>query len=220
MTSSDIFTKRRSVRQFTDQPIARSVLEEIFTLAQWAPSSKNSQPWNVFVASGKSKNQISEQLLEKAMREEKEYPDFPFNESWPIEYKKRVFANGMAFYEWLGINRKNLKARKKQTLDNFSFFGAPTIAFIFLHEKSDFTQILDAGIYLGQLLSICQSLGIATCPQAAVTAYPNVVKSILKVPPEWKLTGAVAMGYKSETAHINGFQPKRLPLKEAVHFLE
>lgn len=47
-TRENILT-RRSVRQYTDQPISREDLEEILEAATWAPSAVNLQPWH-FVA--------------------------------------------------------------------------------------------------------------------------------------------------------------------------
>ncbi len=48
---SEIARARRSVRGFLAEPIPRDVLNEIFELAQTAPSNCNVQPWAVHVAS-------------------------------------------------------------------------------------------------------------------------------------------------------------------------
>jgi nitroreductase len=37
--------ERRSVRQFSDRPVERPVLEELLEAAVWAPSGGNCQPW-------------------------------------------------------------------------------------------------------------------------------------------------------------------------------
>ncbi len=47
-----IFT-RRSVRQFSEQPIVQSVIEQLLKAGMQAPSAGNQQPWRFIVVSGK-----------------------------------------------------------------------------------------------------------------------------------------------------------------------
>ncbi|WNC12757.1 oxygen-insensitive NADPH nitroreductase [Brevibacillus brevis] len=44
-----LILSHRSIRKFTDQPIANELLEEILSCAQWAPSSHNVQAYSVIV---------------------------------------------------------------------------------------------------------------------------------------------------------------------------
>ena len=46
---------RKSVRKFKDQAIEQDILDELFEVAKWTPSSKNTQPWKVAVVSGQKK---------------------------------------------------------------------------------------------------------------------------------------------------------------------
>ncbi len=43
---------RKSVRGFTKEPVARTVIEDIIEVAKRAPSSMNTQPWHVHVLTG------------------------------------------------------------------------------------------------------------------------------------------------------------------------
>jgi nitroreductase len=43
---------RRSVRQFTDQPVERELLLEIIEAGTWAPSGLNNQPWRFVIVQG------------------------------------------------------------------------------------------------------------------------------------------------------------------------
>jgi nitroreductase len=38
-------TSRRSVREFTDEPVAETELDSLIEAARWAPSGLNNQPW-------------------------------------------------------------------------------------------------------------------------------------------------------------------------------
>ena len=41
--------QRRSIREFTEQPVARDLLERIITAGIWAPSGLNNQPWRFII---------------------------------------------------------------------------------------------------------------------------------------------------------------------------
>ena len=41
--------KRRSIREFTDEPVARQLLLEIIRAGIWAPSGLNNQPWRFVI---------------------------------------------------------------------------------------------------------------------------------------------------------------------------
>jgi nitroreductase len=43
---------RRSVRQYTDQPVEREQLVEIIRAGTWAPSGLNNQPWRFVIIKG------------------------------------------------------------------------------------------------------------------------------------------------------------------------
>jgi nitroreductase len=46
---------RRSVRDFTEEPVARNQLTEILKAGSWAPSGLNNQPWRFVVVSDSGK---------------------------------------------------------------------------------------------------------------------------------------------------------------------
>lgn len=53
---------RRSIRQFTDQPIAHEQLLEIIKAGTWAPSGMNNQPWRfVIVQRAEVRNDLAKQ---------------------------------------------------------------------------------------------------------------------------------------------------------------
>ena len=62
--------RRRTVREFSDRPVAREVIEECLRVAASAPSGANRQPWRfVVVASPETKRR----LREAAEREEADF---------------------------------------------------------------------------------------------------------------------------------------------------
>lgn len=61
---------RRSVRQYTDQPIDREQLLEIIKAGMWAPSGRNNQPWRfVIVKNAETKKELAKQTKYHAIIE-------------------------------------------------------------------------------------------------------------------------------------------------------
>ena len=54
MDFDQIITSRRSIRFFSSKPVATDLLTEILTLANYAPSWSDSQPWRVYLAQGET----------------------------------------------------------------------------------------------------------------------------------------------------------------------
>lgn len=55
MNLKDAITKRRSVRSYAYQPIAKETIEEILAAGVQAPSSCNTQPWHIYAVTNKEK---------------------------------------------------------------------------------------------------------------------------------------------------------------------
>ena len=72
-------SKRRSVRDFSDQPIPRSVLEHAILTAGSAPSGANMQPWHFVVVQDPA---IKKQIRDAAEIEERELYDNRASDEW------------------------------------------------------------------------------------------------------------------------------------------
>lgn len=56
--------KRRSIRDFTDQPVSLDQLRQIMDAGIWAPSGKNNQPWRfVTITDPRLREQLAQQTL-------------------------------------------------------------------------------------------------------------------------------------------------------------
>jgi nitroreductase len=66
----DTMRRRRSVRDFSDRPVPRDIIEDCVRAAATAPSGANRQPWHFVVVSDA---QIKRRVREAAEREEREF---------------------------------------------------------------------------------------------------------------------------------------------------
>lgn len=71
--------RRRSVREFSDRPVPREVLEQLIRTASTAPSGANKQPWTFCLVSSP---EIKRKIRIAAEKEEKENYSGRMSDSW------------------------------------------------------------------------------------------------------------------------------------------
>ena len=81
----EFMNKRRSVREFSDRPVHKSVIENILKAAATAPSGANQQPWT-FCAISNPK--IKSEIRKAAEEEEFENYHGRMSERWVKELEK------------------------------------------------------------------------------------------------------------------------------------
>jgi hypothetical protein len=76
------------------------------------------------------------------------WPDGDFRTifKYPLLLQKRRVKTGKALYDFLGIKREDKDKKKQAWRQNFEFFGAPVVMFLFVHKDLKSYAVLDAGI--------------------------------------------------------------------------
>jgi len=190
--------KRRSVRDFSDQPIPPSVLEHAILAAGSAPSGANMQPWHFVVVQDPS---VKKKIRQAAEVEEREL------------YKHR------ASEEWLDALAPLGTDANKPFLET-----APALIAIFLKKftidedgtkhKNYYTSE-SVGIATGMLITALHQAGLAT-----LTHTPSPMKflsEILERPSHERPFLLLVVGYPEEGALVPDIQ--RLPLEKIATFL-
>ena len=97
------------MRQFTDRPVDRTVLERVLDKARNAPSGGNVQPWNAIVLTGEPLAHLTTAILAKAASEPLgsgfEYDIYPVGLEGRYEAQRR--AVGHAMFEAVGLGRED-----------------------------------------------------------------------------------------------------------------
>ena len=190
--------KRRSVRDFSDQPIPQSVLENAILAAGSAPSGANMQPWHFAVVQDPA---IKTQIRQAAEIEEREL------------YENR------ASDEWLDALAPLGTDVNKPFLET-----APALIAIFLKKVSidekgvkhkNYYTSESVGIATGMLITALHQAGLAT-----LTHTPSPMKfltEILERPSHERPFLLLVVGYPEEGAMVPDIQ--RLPLDKISTFL-
>jgi nitroreductase len=210
---------RYSCRAFKPEPVPRALIERVLGAAQKSASWCNSQPWQVFIASGESARVLGEALYKNAS-EGKYGSDFPFPREYKGVYLDRRRESGFQLYNALGIPRGDKAGYQKQMLENYRFFGAPHVAIITTAEALGVYGAVDCGGYVSNFMLAAQALGIATVPQAALAGQSDVVRKHLGLADDRRVVCGISFGY-ADTAHLaNSYRTNRAAITEAATFID
>ena len=212
---------RKSTRAFLDKPVDRQVIERLLDAARHAPSGANTQPWQVAVVSGETKQKLEtrlEALFRRGERGEMDYQYYPLN--WSAPYKNRRLDCGQQLYSAVGIQREDKSRRLDQWAANYRAFDAPVCLFFFLDAGLETGSYVDYGMFLQSLMLAAVAEGLATCPQAALAEYPAIVKEMLGFAQDTVLICGMALGYEDRDAPVNRYRTPREDVHAFTRFFE
>lgn len=213
----DIVSRRRSLRAFLPRAVPQEILETIFSNASHAPSNCNTQPWVVHVASGDKLEALRQKMPEEFMAGNISM-DFPYDGTYDGVYKDRQYGAAQALYDSVGIKRDEKARRNDVFMENFSFFGAPHAAFLFLPEPFGLREAADLGMFAQTLMLSLTAHGLGSCPQTALGLMADVVREELSVDASNKLVFGISFGYPDPDAPINACATSRAALADIVTF--
>lgn len=214
---SEAMNTRHSIRRFDTRPVEQEKLDALFSTSLRTPSWKNSQPWQVHVVTGEKRNRMAELLTEAAIAGNLK-PDIDWPTVYPADAKRRMFDLGMKIYGVAGIDRKDKAARDQFMVDNFKFFDAPVAVFITSNFEMNYYVGIDIGCYLQSVMLLAREVGLGTCPQAALSAAPQVVRSELGLAEDQKVIVGLSLGYPLAEPDLNRFHTPREGLADKVKF--
>ncbi len=220
MSLSELLQQRYSVRAFKSEPVDPQVLEEVFSLAQHAPSNCNVQPWQTYVVSGETKNRLKNTLIAHVMKQQTPEPEFNWKVAYQGIHRERQFGSANALYGAMGIEREDKMKRNMAMLRNWNFFDAPHAVFFAMEKYLDIMGAVDVGIYAQSVALLLQERGIACCMQGALGQFPRPIKEQLGIPEEQGILFGMSIGYEDQQADANKARTDRAELGEAVTFFE
>jgi nitroreductase len=216
-------TRRRSIRAFKPEPVPRSVITELMTLALRAPSWCNSQPWEFAVATGKPLAEIRRRYIEK--ENDTPAPDFQQTSYFPEIYDARARVAIARSHASRGIQRENREQRHKWEIEQLSNFGAPCEIYVcldrsFRHKNGDINvwPIFDCGSAVGFVTLLATNYNLGTIIQARSVIFPNVVREVLGIPESKLLLVGIGIGYPDWEDPVNQFVNDREPAEKLVRW--
>ncbi|WP_427450752.1 nitroreductase family protein [Litorimonas sp. WD9-15] len=171
--------KRRTVRDFSDKPVPRDVIETAIKAAATAPNGANQQPWHFAAISN---SHMKRRICEAAEEEE------------------RAFYGGRASDEWLDALAPLGTDASKPFLET-----APWLIAIFAQKKGPngekhYYVTESVGIAIGMLIATLHAAGLATLTHTP--APMNFLREICGRPTSEKPLVLLVVGHPAEDATV------------------
>ena len=216
----DAVASRRAVRRFTDKPVPKEVLERVLAAAARTPSGGNLQPWNTYVLTGASledvKQRTARRLAAGDRGDEREFEMYPPHLKSP--YFERQSAAREQRFAALGIPPDDREGRWRSVTANWKCFGATAALFCYIDRDMGAAQCADLGMYLQTIMLLLRAEGLHSCPQMAWSVYRRSVAEVVSPPSSLILFCGMSIGFEDTSA--NHVRIARAPLAETVRFLD
>lgn len=216
-----IIAARHCKRAFLPRPVPRETLAAVLTTAAHAPSTRNSQLWQVAVLSGAARDALSRKLCDDHDNGVEPRLDYvPRPENLPARYLERAAAASGGLLRLKGIARDDAAARRAHLRENFLFYGAPVELIFHLPHDAAPGTFLELGFFAQNVMLGLLCCGLASCPQASVAGYADTIRKHLGFGPDRLIVCGMAVGYMDEGAPVNGYVPERAPLADYTQWFE
>jgi iodotyrosine deiodinase len=195
--------RRRTVRQFSPDPVPRDLLETAIRIAAGAPSGANQQPWRFVLVSNPEIKRLIREAAETEERQnyERRFPDdwlavlAPLGTDWHKDFLEVAPYLIVVFREDYGLERPAGESAQK---------------------KKHYYVMESVGIACGFLLAALHWMGLATLTH---TPSPmGFLSRILNRPPNEKPYLLIPVGYPAPDAEVPDI-PKR-PTVEIMPLVE
>lgn len=216
MEALECIRTRASVRKFRPDPVPEEEIREIVRSAQWSPSYKNCQPWQVLAVSGNRKEELTAMLLKLLEEGAEPTPDLPTPHSWPEPQRSRISSLMQKRSAQAGIDLNAPESVLRSKKANFRFYGAPCGLFIMQHADLGPWSIFDAGLFTQSLMLAANARGLASVPQAFLTDYAREIKRFFNLPETVRILLGISLGYPADPPESLPPRSERVPLDEVL----
>ena len=183
--------RRRTVRNFSDQPVDRSIIEDCLRTAATAPSGANQQPWSFIVVSDLT---VKRRIRDSAEKIEKEFYSKEATRKWTDALKHLGTVPSKPFLEIAPYLIVIFSQRYSYSANR---------------EKTKHYYVSESvGIATGMLITALHHAGLVALTYTPVNM--RFLNKILSRPSNEKPFLILVVGYPSETALVPAIQKKAL----------
>ena len=187
----EVLDKRRSVRDFSDSPVPKEVIENLIKTASTAPSGAHKQPWTFCAISNP---EIKTQIRREAEIEEKESYENRMSERWKKDLEPLGTDMNKPFLEiapWLIVAFKKVYEHGENAAKHNNYYVNESI-----------------GIACGMLITAIHNAGLITLTH---TPSPmNFLANVLKRPANERAFLLLPVGYPKFPAYVPDLERKSL----------
>jgi nitrobenzene nitroreductase len=217
----ELIQQRRTKRGFLDKPVPLDVVKDILSVAAYAPSSSNTQPWSCHVVTGAARERITQAAVAAycAGPEElsPEYAFFPHPLHEPYATRFNTFRGGLSDAQ--GVSRCDQAGRRRDVERQFLFFDAPVGIIFTIDRRLAAASFICYGAFLQNVMLAARGRGLDTCPQQIWSLQHAVLRTQLGLPDEQMVIAGMSLGWADNSLPENQMTLQKLELHEFATFL-
>jgi F420 biosynthesis protein FbiB-like protein len=179
----ELMQARRSIRRYTDQPVARGLIDRLIEAAIWAPSAHNRQPWRFAVIdSADIKHKLATAMGEQLKRDlsADNVPQPTIDSDVSRSYQRITNAPALILLCLTLIDMD-------QYVDD-------------VRNQNEETMAIQSVAMAGQnLLLAAHAYGLGACWMCAPLFCQDVVRDTLQLSADWQPQGLITLGYPAQT---------------------
>jgi coenzyme F420-0:L-glutamate ligase/coenzyme F420-1:gamma-L-glutamate ligase len=193
-----LIQERRSIRQYTDRPVERALIERLLWAATWAPSAHNRQPWRFAVLEDDDTRTRLADAMNAVLRTDLAADGLPPDQIEAHAARRRARLTRAPVLILLCITMADMHHYPDEK-----------------RHRAEWTMATQSLALAGQnLLLAAHAEGLGACWLCAPLFCPNVVRDTLGLPPDWEPQALISLGWPAE-APIK----EREPLDTRVRFV-
>lgn len=218
----DLIRNRRTKRGFLpDRPVTTETVAEILSVAKYAPSSSNTQPWRCYVLTGNARERVTRAAVAafRAAPEalHPEYPFFPQPLHEPYGTRFNTFRGQLGDAQ--GVPRSDIVGRRRDVERQFLFFDAPVGIIFTMDRRLEWASFICYGCFLQNIMIAARARGLDTCPQQIWSLQYPVLRAELGIPEGEMVIAGMSLGYANNSLPENNLQLHKLALDEFTTFV-
>jgi nitroreductase len=237
---------RHSVRDFLPKPVPQDTLLCILEAATRCPSGGNGQPWEIYVASGKTLEAIRAAYLARAAEAPAGPPPRPAAEKGPLAappprpaaekgplaappFPPPPGSPGTPPPAFIRERMEIIRNERMKLLGLdpadpasgkvFMEWGARLYgapAVVVLCMDQSLNSHFDIGMLAQSICLAAQGFGVDSIIAAAFIRHPDVLYKELAIPATLKVVTGIGLGYANPGSVINTYRSPRRPIQEVV----
>ena len=198
MDFESLVGSRRSTRGYLDKPVPKELMVEVIDLAQRAPSSMNTQPWNFHVLTGAPLELVREGNTERMLAGAAVDREIKMSDhGYQGVHRERQIEIAVQLFEAMGIERDDKARRQDWVMRGFRQFDAPVSVVVTCDKElaDDTVAHFDCGSATYGLVLAATSKGLGCVINGQGIMQSSVVREHGNIPEDEVIMTCVAMGW-------------------------
>ena len=210
---------RHAVRDFDCTPVPKETVIKILEAATRSPSGGNGQPWELFVASGGTMENIRKAYQERLRGGPPGGPGVPPGGPGgppPAYIMERMATIRHERMKLLGLDPADPASGKIFREWGARLFGAPVLVVICMDKALN--SNLDIGMMVQTICLAAQGFGVDSLIAAGLISQQDILRKELEIPENLNIVIGIGLGYPNPKSIINTYRSPRRPIDEVVRY--